>query len=190
MFQVQKFTETTEELVCEIRKLLTKTPNCDLVTVDGWMGSGKTCIASSAIKPSLDWRHVEGDKEFLEQGRKKYVLNEKKLKLLLCDDKPLIIDSVLMLDHLTKVNVPRTKISIYFKRVDNKYEWVDQHFIDPSLDTKKLCEYYNSKLVCQLIDYHRREMPHEKADIVHLSYHEDNNYGKVFTDMFKISPSS
>jgi len=165
-------------------KFVSNNPKSKIISIDGWVGAGKTHLVAPAIKNAINWDVIDGDKEFLIPNvSREYVFNAPKIKSLFSKDEKIIIDSVLITDIFQIAN-RQPDLSIYVKRINNSGEWIDEHITHPSSNIDKLFTYYSSPFQRQLIQYHRLKKPHESPDIIYLNQDPHNADHQSMLEMF------
>lgn len=166
-----------------IKRLLNKNPSFRIISIDGWTGSGKSTVIAPLINKITGWTILDGDTDFLIEGKGAYIFDNRKIKEKLSGTEKIIIDSILALRIFAVAKI-RPDISIYVKKVKSDGYWLHEHIVDIRSSFKKLQDYYKSPLDRQLLLYLRNLRPDTKADIVYLNHDPFNDIETSMPEMF------
>ena len=151
-----------------------------LVAVDGLLGAGKSTLSES-LATSLSAAHVRVD-EFVEREQGNYVAHLKITELSERLRRDLASHSIVLLDAVCSAAVldrlgAAADVAIYVRRLDSRSEWFDgEVFTSGMSEAEAIAEEEAaarafsdtlSPLVREVMRYHFRYRPWERADILY-----------------------
>jgi hypothetical protein len=138
--------------------LRTSYASARVIVIDGWMASGKSCLAN-ALAAQFAVAHCDLD-AFLQSEREVFysALRLDHLRSEIAKHQRIIVSGVCVLQVMEALHQV-VDVLVYVQRMA-VWGWADADEVEGAADTDL------RPLACEVRAYHRRYRPHERADIV------------------------
>lgn len=199
---ISRSIEDIEKAISE--KLNNQEGQHDIISIDGKNGSGKSFLALNLCCRNRNFIYFDLDTHYWSSNELPYVdkieyeMLKKNIHNTLNSNEIVILDAVCTLSILEKLSL-NPKVTIYIKKLDASCRWIDGKDFDYDLDLEKVLadkkemsrkwselEDSDSKgainnipdviedISYDVIRYHHRYKPDEKADIIYERIDESN----------------